>query len=41
MPGYWPQTPKLRDSETIVLSRFAYMRRRGSDMVLESPRAGA
>ncbi len=41
MPGYWPQTPKLRDSDTIVLSRFAYMRRRGNDMVLESPRAGA
>ena len=41
MPGYWPQPPKLRDSETIVLSRFAYMRRRGNDMVLESPRAGA
>jgi SagB-type dehydrogenase family enzyme len=41
MPGYWPQTPKLRASETIVLSRFAYMRRRGGDMVLESPRAGA
>lgn len=38
---YWPQTPKLRDSETIVLSRFAYLRRRGNDMILESPRAGA
>ena len=25
----------------LVLSRFAYMRRRGNDMVLESPRAGA
>jgi SagB-type dehydrogenase family enzyme len=40
-PGYWPQTPKLADSATIVLSRFAYMRRRGAEMVLESPRAGA
>ena len=27
--------------ETIVLSRFAYLRRRASEMVLESPRAGA
>ena len=41
MPDYWPQMPKLRDSETIVLSRFAYLRRRGNDMVLESPRASA
>jgi SagB-type dehydrogenase family enzyme len=40
-PGYWPQTPKLADSATIVLSRFAYLRRRGNDMVLESPRASA
>ena len=38
-PGYWPQSPKLLDSATITLSRFAYMRRRGNDMVLESPRA--
>jgi SagB-type dehydrogenase family enzyme len=38
-PGYWPQSPKLLDSATIVLSRFAYMRRRGNDLVLESPRA--
>ena len=41
MPDYWPQTPKLADSATIVLSRFAYLRRRGNDMVLESPRASA
>ena len=41
IPDYWPQTPKLGDAETFVLSRFAYMRRRGNDMVLESPRAGA
>jgi SagB-type dehydrogenase family enzyme len=40
-PDYWPRTPKLGDGETIVLSRFAYLRRRGSEMVLESPRAGA
>ena len=38
---YWPQTPPLRDGDVLVLSRFAYMRRRGNDMVLESPRAGA
>jgi SagB-type dehydrogenase family enzyme len=38
---YWPRTPKLIDADTIVLSRFAYLRRRGHDMVLESPRAGA
>jgi len=41
MPDYWPQTPKLGNADTIVLSRFAYLRRRGNDMVLESPRAGA
>ena len=41
LPDYWPQTPKLGDTETIVLSRFAYLRRRGNEMVLESPRAGA
>jgi SagB-type dehydrogenase family enzyme len=38
---YWPQRAKLRDSDTIVLSRFAYLRRRDNEMVLESPRAGA
>ncbi len=38
---YWPQTPRLDDADVIVLSRFAYMRRRGNEMVLESPRAGA
>jgi SagB-type dehydrogenase family enzyme len=41
IPEYWPRTPKLGDSEMIVLSRFAYLRRRGHEMVLESPRAGA
>ena len=41
VPDYWPQTPKLGPAETIVLSRFAYLRRRGNEMVLESPRAGA
>ena len=38
---YWPRTPQLGDADILVLSRFAYMRRRGNDMVLESPRAGA
>jgi SagB-type dehydrogenase family enzyme len=41
VPDYWPQTPKLGDKEVIALSRFAYLRRRGNEMVLESPRAGA
>jgi SagB-type dehydrogenase family enzyme len=41
VPDYWPRTPKLGDAETIVLSRFAYLRRRGSEMVLESPRSSA
>jgi SagB-type dehydrogenase family enzyme len=40
VPDYWPQTPQLRDSDVLVLSRFAYLRRRGDEMVLESPRAG-
>jgi SagB-type dehydrogenase family enzyme len=38
---YWPATPQLGNADVLVLSRFAYMRRRGNDMVLESPRAGA
>jgi SagB-type dehydrogenase family enzyme len=41
IPDYWPRTPPLANSDVLVLSRFAYMRRRGNDMVLESPRAGA
>jgi SagB-type dehydrogenase family enzyme len=41
IPDYWPQTPKLADTDRIALSRFAYLRRRGNEMVLESPRAGA
>jgi SagB-type dehydrogenase family enzyme len=40
-PDYWPRASKLGNSDTIVLSRFAYLRRRGNEMVLESPRAGA
>ncbi len=41
LPDYWPQAQKLRDGDTLVLSRFAYLRRRADEMVLESPRAGA
>jgi SagB-type dehydrogenase family enzyme len=39
--AYWPRTPQLEDADVLVLSRFAYMRRRGDALVLESPRAGA
>jgi SagB-type dehydrogenase family enzyme len=38
---YWPQLAKLRARDTIVLSRFAYLRRRANAFVLESPRAAA
>ncbi len=38
---YWPQRPPLGDADALVLSRFAYMRRRGGDTVLESPRSAA
>jgi SagB-type dehydrogenase family enzyme len=41
LADYWPRVPPLGDTDTLVLSRFAYMRRRGNDMVLESPLAGA
>jgi SagB-type dehydrogenase family enzyme len=41
IPDYWPRTQELGDADAIVLSRFAYLRRRGNEMVLESPRAGA
>jgi SagB-type dehydrogenase family enzyme len=41
MPGYWPLMPRLGDADVVVLSRFAYLRRRGDDLVLESPLAGA
>jgi SagB-type dehydrogenase family enzyme len=41
LPDYWPRTAALRDAETVALSRFAYLRRRGNELVLESPRAGA
>jgi SagB-type dehydrogenase family enzyme len=38
---YWPRISKIGNTDTIALSRFAYLRRRGKEMVLESPRAGA
>ena len=38
---YWPREAQLQDADVLVLSRFAYMRRRANEMVLESPRAGA
>ncbi|WFU45103.1 SagB family peptide dehydrogenase [Bradyrhizobium sp. CB82] len=41
VPEYWPRRAKLSTRDTVVLSRFAYLRRRGNEMVLESPRAGA
>jgi SagB-type dehydrogenase family enzyme len=41
VPDYWPRIPVIRDTDVLVLSRFAYVRRRGNEMVLESPRAGA
>jgi SagB-type dehydrogenase family enzyme len=41
IPDYWPQTPKLANTDVIALSRFAYLRRRGQEVVLESPLADA
>jgi len=41
VPDYWPEMAKIGNSDTVVLSRFAYLRRRGKEMVLESPLAGA
>ena len=41
MAGYWPQIAKCTATDTIVLSRFAYLRRRNNDIVLESPRSAA
>ena len=41
VPAYWPRMPPLGSDDVLVLSRFAYLRRRANAMVLESPRAGA
>jgi SagB-type dehydrogenase family enzyme len=38
---YWPRPARLGSADKIVLSRFAYLRRRGDDMVLESARSSA
>jgi SagB-type dehydrogenase family enzyme len=38
---YWPRLAPVRDTDRLALSRFAYLRRRAEDMVLESPRARA
>jgi SagB-type dehydrogenase family enzyme len=38
---YWPRPAKLGAADKIVLSRFAYMRRRGDGLVLESARSSA
>jgi len=39
MADYWPDAASLSVTDTVALSRFSYMRRRGNDMVLESPRS--
>ncbi len=41
LPDYWPQMPVLAGTDVVVLSRFAYLRRRGNGIVLELPRAAA
>jgi SagB-type dehydrogenase family enzyme len=41
VPDYWPRIPRLDNNDALVLSRFAYMRRRGNEFVLESPRSRA
>jgi SagB-type dehydrogenase family enzyme len=41
LPDYWPRLAQLGDADTLALSRFAYMRRRANEMVLESPRSSA
>jgi SagB-type dehydrogenase family enzyme len=41
VPDYWPRVPQLGAADILVLSRFAYLRRRANEMVLESPRARA
>lgn len=38
---YWPQIPLLDNAEFLVLSRFAYLRRRANDLLLKSPLARA
>jgi SagB-type dehydrogenase family enzyme len=38
---YWPKASSLQNCDLLVLSRFAYMRRRANELVLESPRSPA
>jgi SagB-type dehydrogenase family enzyme len=38
---FWPKTSPLHHGDALALSRFAYLRRRGNDLVLESPCAQA
>jgi SagB-type dehydrogenase family enzyme len=38
---YQPRMPPLHDADFLVLSRFAYLRRRADQLLLESPLAGA
>jgi cyanobactin oxidase ThcOx-like protein len=38
---YWPRMAPIGETDVLVMSRFAYLRRRGNDLVLESPRAHA
>lgn len=41
MRDYAPRMIEIDEDRPLALSRFAYMRRRGADLVLESPRAMA
>jgi SagB-type dehydrogenase family enzyme len=41
VPDYWPRTAQLDGREILLLSRFAYLRRRADQLVLESPLAPA
>jgi SagB-type dehydrogenase family enzyme len=41
MRDYAPRYATIDEAQTLALSRFAYLRRRGADIVLESPRSGA
>ena len=41
MAEYWPLLAPLAEDDRLALSRFAYLRRRGPNMVLESPLSGA
>lgn len=41
MRDYAPRMVEIDEDRAVALSRFAYIRRRGADVVLESPRASA